>query len=61
MIYIPSRPAGHIECGAHIEGEAYIENPIGELYRFLLLPKQLRGDDVHIRPVDVDHLAVDVD
>ena len=25
----------HIECVAHIEGNAYIENPVRELYRHL--------------------------
>ena len=29
----PSRPAGHIECIAHIERFAYIENPERDLYR----------------------------
>ena len=38
MIEIPSRPAGHIECGAHIEGEAYIENPARGFISTIKLP-----------------------
>ena len=29
----PTRPAGHIECYAHIEHEVYIEKPARDLYR----------------------------
>ena len=29
----PSCPAGHIECYAHIERKAHIENPERDLYR----------------------------
>ena len=36
MIQIPSHPAGDIECGAHIERKAYIENPERDLYRVYL-------------------------
>ena len=34
---IPSHPAGYIECRAHIERKAYIENPKRDLYRAYLL------------------------
>ena len=39
----PSRPAGHIECIAHIERYAYIENPIWDLYRVYTVTLQPLG------------------
>ena len=39
----PSCPTGHIECCAHIERFAYIENPTGDLYRFLRMRHPARS------------------